>query len=180
MNILAISGSLQAGSSNTALLHALRAVAPDTVSVVVYESVEGLPHFNPDRDVPPGPPEVAAFRRLLAAADAVVIASPEYAHSLPGALKDALDWVVGSGELYAKPVALLSAAPSEERGVLGRRALEQTLLAQGARVVFSQTVEVLRAEERNRALGGEATTRVLREVIDMLAGAPTAPPVSAT
>ena len=78
----------------------------------VIDGIEELPHFNPDRDTEPPHPAVAAWRTALASADAVVIATPEYAHGYPGALKDALDWVVGSGELVDTPVLLVTASGS--------------------------------------------------------------------
>ena len=77
----------------------------------------------------------------------MLFASPEYAHSLPGSLKNALDWLVGSGELYEKPVAVLCGSPRPNGGVLGRQALEQTLKAQGAAIVVSATVAVVAADK---------------------------------
>jgi NAD(P)H-dependent FMN reductase len=137
--ILAICGSLNDGSSNARLLDLVRSLAPDGVDVVRSTSVEALPHFRPDVEAPDGGP-VARFRAEIGAADAVLIATPEYAHALPGALKDALDWVVGSGELYGKRVGVLSAAPAPERGTNAREMLERTLRAQGAEVLVNETV----------------------------------------
>jgi NAD(P)H-dependent FMN reductase len=139
--VLTITGSLNTGSANTQVLDLAAAVAPEDVVVARSTSVEDLPHFRPDVEAPADGP-VAAFRREIGEADAVLIATPEYAHALPGALKDALDWVVGSGELYGKPVAILSAAPAPERGGNAREMLERTLRAQGADVVSSSTVVV--------------------------------------
>src|SRR5512134_528071 len=113
MKILALSGSLRAGSSNARLLRAAAAVAPPGMAFTFYEALGSLPHFNPDLDGEGAtpPPAVAAFRRALGAADGVVISSPEYAHGVPGSLKNALDWLVSSGELTDKPLALLTASP---------------------------------------------------------------------
>lgn len=114
MRILAISGSLRAVSLNTTLLHAARLLAPADVEVLLYDGLDALPHFNPDREGPnaaePEPPPVVDFRAQLQASDGVLISSPEYAHGVPGALKDALDWIVGSGELVGKPVGLFNAS----------------------------------------------------------------------
>jgi NAD(P)H-dependent FMN reductase len=99
----------------------------------VFAGIEDLPHFNPDRDVDPPHSAVAAWRGALAGADAVVIATPEYAHGYPGALKDALDWVVGSGELVDTPVLLVTASGSG-----GVRAAEG--LAPVIRVIAGQLV----------------------------------------
>jgi chromate reductase, NAD(P)H dehydrogenase (quinone) len=146
MRIFAISGSLQRGSTNTVLLQVASRVAPEGVDIDLYDSLGHLPHFNPDLDGDDPPERVVDLRARLLAADAVLIASPEYAHEMPGSLKNALDWVVGSGELYGKRVALMSAAPGATRAVLARAALAQTLNAQGAMVVHSTTVSVLRSQ----------------------------------
>ena len=141
MRILTISGSLQAVSGNGRLLElAEDASAAADVEVERSVGVADLPHFNPDLDPDATPPAVTAFRAQLARADAVLIATPEYAHSLPGALKNALDWIVGSGEFYDKPVAIVSGVPAAHRGENGRRALEQTLRAHGAKVVLSRSI----------------------------------------
>ncbi len=111
IQILAISGSLRAVSSNTALLRATITLAPKNVNITVYSDLGNLPHFNPDLDGDTPPHPVTDFRSLLKASDGVLISSPEYAHGVPGVLKNALDWLVGSGELVGKPVALLNASP---------------------------------------------------------------------
>ena len=111
MQILAISGSLRARSSNTAMLLVAAALAPAHVEVELYGGLGDLPHFNPDLDGDT-PPSVVAFRTQLRRADGVLISSPEYAHGVPGVLKNALDWVVASGEFMGKPVALLNASPN--------------------------------------------------------------------
>ena len=108
MRILAISGSLRASSSNTALLQAAAALAPQDVEVVLYDGLGDLPHFNPDLDGETVAPAVSSWRSKLRDADGVVFSVPEYAHSVPGVLKNSLDWVVGSGELADKPVTLFN------------------------------------------------------------------------
>lgn len=115
VQILAISGSLRATSSNTALLWAAPRMTPDGVGVTLYERLSHLPHFNPDLDDLDGgsaPSEVMNFRSKLEASDGVLISSPEYAHGVPGVMKNAIDWVVSSGQIYEKPVALLNASLS--------------------------------------------------------------------
>src|SRR3954463_14085057 len=102
LRILAISGSLRRLSSNTALVSAATVLAPDDVEVRIYTQLAELPLFNPDLDGDHPPAAVAQFRSELDAAAAVMISSPEYAHGVPGALKNALDWIVGSGELIGK------------------------------------------------------------------------------
>jgi len=133
-NILLISGSLQAHSANRSALDVVRAalIARDGVAVDEADEVASMPPFNPDLEDAPTPP-VLAFRARLARADAVIIAAPEYAGALPGALKNALDWNVGAGDLYGKTVALISAGSTGGEHV--RRQLIQTLTWQGAHVV---------------------------------------------
>ena len=112
IHLLAISGSLRAHSSNTETLRALALLAPRRVTVSLYDGLAALPPFNPDLDVegmtPPEP--VRNLRARIDAADAIVICSPEYAHGVPGSLKNALDWLVSAPEVLLKPVALLSAS----------------------------------------------------------------------
>ena len=110
MNLLAVSGSLREKSSNTAVLRAAALVAPESVLVTLYQCLNDLPHFNPDLDTEPGPPAVLTFRALVRAADAVIMCSPEYAHGVSGVLKNALDWLVSSGEFVNKPIALINAS----------------------------------------------------------------------
>src|SRR5690349_8500891 len=105
--LLTVSGSLRAGSSNATLLTAATIVAPADVTIVSFDGLADLPAFNPDVEASgPEPVAVTRWREALVSADAVLISSPEYAHGIPGALKNALDWVVGSGELVGKPVGL--------------------------------------------------------------------------
>src|SRR5437868_15517963 len=106
MRILAISGSLRTGSSNTILLRAAVALAPAAFEVSVYEGLATLPHFNPDLDNEAAPPPVVDFRSQLHASDGVLIASPESAHGVPGVLKNALHWFVASAEMTGSLVAI--------------------------------------------------------------------------
>jgi chromate reductase len=135
VHIVAISGSLKQSSANSALIRALAASAPQHVEV--WDELGDLPHFSPDTD---GGTAVASLRAAVTRADALVIATPEYAGGMPGSLKNALDWLVGTGELYEKPVAVMSSAPSPERGQNARRWVEDVVRMQGGRVVDSFTV----------------------------------------
>ncbi|XYI02677.1 NADPH-dependent FMN reductase [Sorangium sp. So ce1128] len=140
MRILGICGSLQARSSNLTLLHAARSMAPEGVELVLYDGIRELPLFNPDIEASGAPPAVGEWRRAIAASDALLIASPEYGHSLPGALKNAIDWVIGTGELERKVVGVTAATVSSERGRLGLQALRGTLGAVSARVVGGEPI----------------------------------------
>jgi chromate reductase, NAD(P)H dehydrogenase (quinone) len=112
VKILAISGSLRAASMNTALLSAAIILAPASVKMTLYQGLNALPHFNPDLEEANLPP-VIDFCAQLQGANGILICSPEYAHGVPGVLKNALDWVVGSGEFMKKPVTLLNASPRD-------------------------------------------------------------------
>ena len=111
MKIVGISGSLRTVSLSTALLKTAATLAPSDVQFMVYDGIKKLPHFNPELDKEPAPAAVSDFRSQLKSSAGVVISTPEYAHGIPGVLKNALDWLVASGELYEKPVALFSASP---------------------------------------------------------------------
>jgi len=86
-------------------------LAPENLKITVYAGLANLPHFTPDLDND-APGAVNDFRSQLTKSAGVIISSPEYAHGVPGVLKNALDWLVASGELYEKPVALFSASPN--------------------------------------------------------------------
>jgi NAD(P)H-dependent FMN reductase len=140
MRILAVSGSLRSGSSNSALLSAMSTLAPKDVQIVLYDGLGDLPHFNPDLDenVPPKP--VADLRAQIESADAVLISSPEYAHGVPGSLKNLLDWLVSAGELVGKPVALINASP---RSTFAQAQLVETLKTMSWSVVPEASMTVL-------------------------------------
>ena len=140
MHILGVCGSLQASSGNLDLLRTAARVAPVSVEVVVSDLLRDLPFFNPELEAIGVPPPVERWRRALAESDAVLIASPEYGHSLPGALKNAIDWVIGSGELDQKVIATTAAVPHRDRGRRGLQALGQTLRAVAAVVVGEQPI----------------------------------------
>lgn len=142
VHLLAISGSLRTGASNTALLEAARRVAPPGVTVQVYSGVGALPHFNPDLDSPEAPalpPEVAELRALVGRADALLLSTPEYAHGLPGAFKNVLDWLVGSIEFPGKAVAVISPTA---RSIHAQAQLGEVLSTMSARILNSGSVTV--------------------------------------
>ena len=133
MRILAISGSLRAASSNTALVQAAALLAPPNVKVLVSNALGELPHFNPDLDTDIPPAAVADWRAQWRDADAVLICSPEYAHGVPGSLKNGLDWLVSSGELMNKPLALINISP---RSLFAQAQLTEILTVMMARIVL--------------------------------------------
>ena len=110
VRVLLVSGSTRDGSGNTAALVTAAAVAPGRVTTVVYDGLARLPAFNPDDDGDRLPPEAGALRDEIAASDAVLFCTPEYAGTLPGSFKNLLDWTVGGGQLYGKPAAWINVA----------------------------------------------------------------------
>jgi NAD(P)H-dependent FMN reductase len=139
LRVLAISGSLRRLSSNTALVSAAVRVAPAGVEVSVYRELADVPPFNPDLDTDTAPAAIGRLRAALDACDAILICSPEYAHGVSGMLKNALDWVVGSGELIGKPVALINAST---RATHAYAALKETLTTMSGRVVEEAAVTI--------------------------------------
>jgi chromate reductase len=132
MRLLALPGSLRAASSNTAALEALGRLAPAGVEILLYRDLAALPHFNPDDDEDAPPASVASLRALVGASAGLLIAMPEYAHGVPGAFKNALDWLVSSDVFPGKPVALINTAP---RAFHAQSALRETLATMSARLI---------------------------------------------
>lgn len=137
MKIAAISGSLRAGSSNTAALRAAARLAPAGVEVILFEGIADLPFFNPDLDGDDVPAPVRAMRELIGRVDGLLISSPEYARGVAGVLKNALDWLVGSQEFPSKPVALINTSP---RATHALAALTLTLETMSARLATEACV----------------------------------------
>jgi NAD(P)H-dependent FMN reductase len=169
--ILALSGSLRSASSNGALLTAVARLAPAGVRIERFDGIATLPHFNPELDeegMTP-PPAVKEWRERLAKADGVVISMPEYAHGVPGAFKNALDWIVSSGEFTDKPTLLLNAAP--HGGERAQAAIAGTLEIMGARLLrdASRLSPFLRARlAPDAALEDPEAVALLRESLAAL------------
>ncbi len=143
VRLLAISGSLRAVSSNTSLLRAAALLAPDGVKIHVYEGLGELPHFNPDlEDVAPA--VVKDFSAQVGAADGIIFSTPEYAHGVPGVLKNALDWLVGGSDFSNKPVALFNASP---RSTYAVASLTEILTIMSGRIVPEASVTVTLREK---------------------------------
>lgn len=171
IEILAISGSLRAASTNTELLRACIQLSTEHVRVRIYDGLASLPHFNADLDTECPPPAVAEWRKEVAEADALLIASPEYARGVPGTLKNALDWLAGSTDVVAKPVALLNGSP---RGTRAQESLAVTLRTISANLVGEQPylAPVLGKSLRANDIAHDpALSKVLRTALDDLARA---------
>jgi chromate reductase len=137
--LLALCGSLRAGSSSMALLEAAVLMAPVGMRIELYDGIGMLPHFNPDLDDDNPPAEVVALRRAVGVADGLLISCPEYARGIPGSFKNALDWLVGSSEFPGKSVALFNASP---RAFEAQAALRLVLQTMSARLVETASLTV--------------------------------------
>ena len=138
--ILAIAGSLRAGSHNATLLRAAAAAAPEGVEMVPFEGLRDLPHYDEDIDVDPPEPAVAALRDAIASADAVLLATPEYNGTIPGVLKNAIDWASrprGEAALAGKPAAVVGATTGGFGAVWAQADARKALGIAGARVIES-------------------------------------------
>lgn len=174
MRILAISGSLRDDSHNTELLRAAAAVAPDGVELELFDGLKDVPPYDADDDVPGDQPfAVGRFKGALREADAVLISTPEYNSSIPGVLKNALDWAsrpLVESPVRNKPVAVLSSSTGMFGGVWAAAETRKVLGALGARTL-DDTVSVPKADQR-LAEGVDATLRdELRTVVSALAAA---------
>jgi NAD(P)H-dependent FMN reductase len=177
LRILAISGSLRGQSSNTSLLRLAIEVAPDDMRIVMYDGLASLPHFNPDDDVDVPPAPVGDLRTRVGEADGLLICSPEYAHGVPGSLKNALDWLVASVELPHKPVALLNASSWATHA---QASLIETLTVMSTRIVHeaSATIPVARGDVAADGTIASAEIRLaLRDALTAFARSIRAPTV---
>lgn len=138
MHILGVSGSLRSASINAALLRTVQRLAPEGTQVSLFSGLGSLPLFNPDLEAAP-PAAVQAWRAQVAAVDALLIASPEYAHGMTGAIKNGLDWLVSYEPFAFKPVAVLNASP---RAHHADDALREVLRTMNATLVESACITV--------------------------------------
>jgi chromate reductase len=141
MKILGISGSLRRDSYNTKLLRAAEELFPSVAEVELWEGLKEIPPYDEDDDVEPAPAAVAALRAAVASADAVLFATPEYNSSVPGQLKNAIDWVsrpLATSPLRNKPVAVVGASTGAFGAVWSQGELRKVLGATGARVVDAE------------------------------------------
>ncbi|MBE2315744.1 NAD(P)H-dependent oxidoreductase [Solirubrobacter sp. CPCC 204708] len=142
MRVLAVSGSLRKASHNTALLRAMAEEAPEGVTFTLFDGLEAVPPFNEDREDHPQPPGLARWRNALRTADLVVFATPEYNTTIPGQLKNAVDWASRPfGEesvLWGRPVAVLGASKTGYGAMWSQADLRKALAKAGARVLDAE------------------------------------------
>jgi len=167
--IAAISGSLKSTSSNTNILRAIASMAPDRVVVRIVDGLDQLPHFNPENEEQIT--SVIHFRQQLKDADGVIFSTPEYAYGVPGVLKNALDWLVSSGELYEKPVATISASPILSGGDKALASLRLTLTALGANMTTDSSLSIGNVKNKMSESGevkDAETIQALEKVLNSL------------
>jgi chromate reductase len=174
MKLLAISGSLRQGSHNTDLLRGAAAGAPDGVDIELYHGLKDIPPYDADDDIPGDPPEaVARFKDALDSADGILISTPEYNSSIPGVLKNALDWAsrpLSESPVRNKPAAVLSSSTGMFGGVWAAAETRKVLGALGARTL-EETVAVAKADQRLENGVDAELLLELRAVVDALAAA---------
>jgi chromate reductase, NAD(P)H dehydrogenase (quinone) len=173
IKILAISGSLRKSSTNTGLVLACASMANENIQFTMYDGLGSLPHFNPDLDDENAPEPVKELRRQLKEADGVLICTPEYANGVPGVLKNALDWIVSSGEFMYKPTAVISASPSQMGGEKAHASLLLTLTIMTAKIVEGGTLTIPFVTKKVNPEGevtDPATAQSLRSLLDSLTG----------
>ncbi|QKW09289.1 NAD(P)H-dependent oxidoreductase [Streptomyces sp. NA04227] len=170
MKILALCGSLRSGSLNAAVLRSAADLFVPPWEITVEPDLSRLPFFNADVEMNDLPAVVAELRAKVGASDGLLISSPEYAHGTSGVLKNALEWLVGGGEIAEKPVALMSASPAVTGGDRARAWLTETLTVMGASVLTeSLRVPMATRKVTDGRLTDEPTLAEMRELLDTLA-----------
>ena len=158
MRVLTVSGSLRSSSHNSELLRLAATLAPDDVEVVRWEGLGAIPPYDHDEE-DRVPEAVTAFAEAVRSADAVLFATPEYNASIPGQLKNALDWVsrpdIMSGPFWGRQVAVVSASTGLFGGIWAHQDLKRVLKSLGARVVDAPDLALARAHERLAAPDAE-------------------------
>jgi chromate reductase len=173
MNVLAIAGSLRRGSCNGRLLRAAVNCAPAGLTMRVYEELAAIPLFNQDLEHPP-PESVRELRRLVRESDGVLFATPEYNQSIPGVLKNAIDWLSRPPEevLSGKSVAIIGASTGRWGTRLGQSALRQVLYATESRLLPTPSLFLSHADDlfdANGTLMDGRTQEQLRAVLTAFA-----------
>lgn len=174
MRILGISGSLRRDSHNTALLRAAAQMLPPGVELVLYDGLKAIPPYDDDELATP-PAAVRDLRRAIADADAILVSTPEYNHSIPGHLKNALDWVsrpLAESPLRNKPAAVVGASTGMFGAVWAQAETRKVLGAIGARVLDRELpVPTAHEQFEDGRLTDDEVERELVAVIDALADA---------
>lgn len=171
IEIIAISGSLRAASTNSALLAALAANAPADCRVEIYDGLGRLPIFNPDDEGERTPPEAVRLIDAVTHADGIIVSCPEYAHGVPGGMKNALDWLVSRDAAVGKPAMLVHASP---RSLYARAALAEIMRTMSFALYEETALEIAllgkKPAEMGAILAEDANRRAMREAVRGFAG----------
>lgn len=166
--ICGVAGSLRRDSYNRALLRAARDLAPDGLTIDIFDGLAEVPLYNADVEAEGDPPGVAAWKEAIRAADGLLIVSPEYNGSIPGVLKNAIDWASRKGAAEAaaiagKPTALMGATPGLLGTARAQGHLREALAGAGAAVMPNPKVHLMGAASRME--GGELTDEASRKFV---------------
>ena len=148
MNLLGISGSVRNGSYNLALLKAMEELCPNDITLNLYDQIKQIPIFDPDLDDEKIPDSVYSLISMMRDSDGLIISTPEYAHGVPGALKNTLDWLVSSDVLILKPIVVTSVSTSGLGGVRSHSPLLLILSAMNTNVVVEGSMNVPYAQSK--------------------------------
>lgn len=173
MRILGLSGSLRAGSYNSGLLTALASRVPDDVELVVFDGLRDIPFYDPALDGDDAPASATLLREAVRAADAILVATPEYNATIPAVIKNAVDWLsrpAGSGAVKNTTTAVVGAGPGQFGGVWAQDELRKSLKIAGARVIDAGVAipKVDRLVDEHGVLTSESWLERLDAVVEAL------------
>jgi chromate reductase len=175
LRVLGVPGSLRKGSYNRALLRAAIELAPSGMTIEIFDGIGALPHYDADVEAAGDPPAVVAWKRAIAAADALLIATPEYNYGVPGVLKNAVDWASrppGNCVLNRKPAALMGGSPGGTGTARAQLALRQSFVFTDTPAMLQPEILVSRVHEKVDADGrvtDERTRKSIRKLLDAFA-----------
>lgn len=170
LKLYAISGSLRALSTNRAMLEAFRPSAPDGMEIELDDLIGILPIFNPDMEGDLTPAAVLAFAQKVADADGLIVASPEYAHGIPGGLKNALDWLVSRSEIPGKPVMLVHASHRGDFALDALREVLKTISTDLCEEAFLRVPLIGKSPESiDEILAGDAPRKAISDALTVFA-----------
>jgi chromate reductase len=175
LRVCGVAGSLRRGSYNRALLRAAVGLAPDGLEIVVFDRLREIPPYDADVEAAGDPEPVTAFKGAIRAADALLVVTPEYNYSVPGVLKNAIDWASrppNDSVLQGKPAAIMGATPGRTGTARAQLALRQSFVFTQTRVLPGPEVLVAEAQRKfaeDGTLGDEATRRFVRDLLERLA-----------
>jgi chromate reductase, NAD(P)H dehydrogenase (quinone) len=170
MKFLAVSGSTRLGSTNTAMLRSIQSAAGSAHVVTIFDRINELPVFSPDLEYPDPPKQVVQFAKSIAKVDGLIVASPEYVRSIPGGLKNAIDWLVSRNELIEKPIVLAHASHRGDDMLRQLRTVLGTVSVRFNEDLFLRFhLTTLSPEEISHVLSQERHQAAIRKFLDEFA-----------